>query len=97
MKETEIQSQILTYLSFMGVEAWRNNVGRRGGIRFGVKGMPDIEGCLPDGRYLGIEVKTAKGKLSEDQVRFHKRILRNNGVIFVARSLDEARTKLKET
>ena len=96
MKETEIQAEIMTYLEYRGIECWRNNVGRRGGISFGEKGQPDIEGCLPDGRYLGIEVKRPKGKMSPEQKSFHIRIKRNNGVIFVAHSVEEVHEKLDE-
>ena len=52
-RESEIQREILTYLSLVpGVVAWRNNTGamfgehkgKRWAVRFGRKGLPDILG-----------------------------------------------------
>lgn len=53
------------------------------------QGSPDIV-CIIKGRYVGLEVKTPKGKLSEDQAEFHRQILKAGGIVFTVRSLDEA-------
>jgi hypothetical protein len=37
----------------------------------GVAGVPDII-AIVDGRYIGIEVKDAKGRLNENQIAFHR-------------------------
>jgi hypothetical protein len=42
-------------------------------VRFGWKGCPDALGQLKDGRLLGVEVKTAKGKLRPKQTVFLER------------------------
>lgn len=58
-------------------------------LKIGLKGEPDISGCL-DGRWVGIEVKTATGKQSPDQVKFQKAIEPRGGIYIVARSPDDA-------
>jgi len=94
--EHKIQTAILKALQDMGIFCWRNNVGRKHNLYFGKKGSCDITGILKDGRRLEIEVKDKKGKLSDDQVKFIKTINDNKGVAFVARSLDEFISKIKE-
>lgn len=48
----------------------------------GPNGMPDIDGLLPDGRRLGIEVKWGKDKQSEDQ-RVCQRVYEDRGAIYI--------------
>lgn len=78
--------------SIKGV-VWRNNVGavQLGArfIQFGISGMPDIVGITKGGLFLGCEVKTDTGKVSEIQKWFHLLILKLGGYVFVARSYDE--------
>jgi hypothetical protein len=99
--ENELQRQILDALAAIkGVVVWRSNTGvsRSGGrfVRFGVKGQGDITGLLPGGRRLEIEVKTATGKVSEEQLEFGVRINSHGGLWFVARSVEEALNKILE-
>ena len=56
-------------------------------VRFGWPGCPDILGQLRDGRFLGVEVKAAKGGASPEQVAFLERIRGAGGVGFIARDL----------
>lgn len=51
-------------------------------------GCPDIV-CCYKGRFVGLEVKTPKGRVSEDQLSFHKDIVANGGAVYVVRSVDE--------
>lgn len=79
----------------LGKFARRNRgvaIGARGqSVRFGdFDGAADITGILVDGRRVELEVKTAKGRLSEQQVAFGAMIVANQGVWGVARSVDEA-------
>jgi len=90
LTETNIQRQILDYLARVGVMAWRNNTGRRGGVQFGAKGSPDILGVLPGGRALGIEVKKPGEKATPDQLAWGKRMLGMGGAWCVAVSLEAA-------
>lgn len=54
-------------------------------VRFGWTGCPDVIGQLRDGRFIGVEVKAAKGKLRPEQAIFLDRIRRAGGVAFMAR------------
>ncbi len=93
MKESEIQNSILDYLSKRSIFHYRQNTGAFTRddhfYRFGAKGAPDIV-CIIQGRYVGLEVKVPEGKLSEDQLAFHKNAMAAGGIVFTVRSLDEA-------
>ncbi len=54
-------------------------------------GMPDLIICIPSGSYhaLFIEMKTSKGKLSENQVICHQLLESAGYRVKVCRSLDE--------
>lgn len=83
-------------LSKAGALVFRNNVGvlkdaSGRPIRYGLAvGSPDIVGIAPDGRFLGVEVKTATGKASPAQVAFIAAVRRAGGRAGVARTPDEA-------
>lgn len=49
------------------------------------KGMPDTLVLTPDGRLLLVEIKTATGKLTQPQIKFHARF-----PVHVVRSVREA-------
>lgn len=100
MIETDIQRAILEFLQYKGIFCWRNNSGAlqdKNGrlVRFGKVGSSDIMGILPDGKFLAIEVKGPKGKLSDHQKEFLDGISKNNGVAIVARSVEEVEQDLK--
>lgn len=93
LKETDIQAAILDYLRLKGHFFWRNNSGafktERGGFyRVGTPGAPDIIGCV-DGKFVGLEVKTPKGKLSEDQQEFARGLRTAGGAYHLVRSIDD--------
>lgn len=104
MSETEIVRAILELLQYKKVFAWRNNSGKhfvqgksRGYmIQLGPTGSPDIVGILPDGRFLGIEVKKPGKKPTEAQNEFLGRIRNTNGVAFVATSIDDVESFFKK-
>ena len=81
--------------------AWRNNnTGifnpNTGKYHFnGLKGVSDILGVLEGGRFLAIEVKSARGRISEDQTKFIEDINENGGLAFVAKSLDDVVVNMK--
>lgn len=52
------------------------------------KGCPDILCCI-SGRFIGLEIKTRTGRLSEHQKDFHKDIVAHHGLVYVVRSVDE--------
>ena len=57
-------------------------------FRTGKKGCPDICGVL-NGKFVGIEVKVGKGKLSPFQKQAQEDIKKAGGIYVVARSLDD--------
>jgi hypothetical protein len=78
----------------------RNNVGKlrdkRGQyVKFGLgEGSPDLVGIY-QGRFIGIEVKTPKGRLSDVQRRWHAIATQHGARIVTARSIEEALECLK--
>jgi len=96
MKETNILKLCLMALSQAGCLAWRNNTGalpdRQGRIvRYGLcNGGSDLIGLAPDGIFFAVEVKTATGKPTPEQLTFIAAIRRQGGRAGVARSPEEA-------
>jgi hypothetical protein len=89
LKEKDITKQIRGVLKTFGVFHWKVWQGLGS-----TPGVPDIVGVLKDGRFLGIEVKTEKGVLSDHQSRFIENINAAGGLAFVARSVDDVIEKL---
>lgn len=96
MTETEAQKEVMDFLESVGIFAWRNNNGSRGRVKFGLPGASDILGILPDGRFLAIEMKGPKTKVQHNQKEFIFNINNNNGVAFIARSIDDVIEELRE-
>jgi hypothetical protein len=93
MRESDVQRAILDYLSLKRVFHYRNNSGafkRDDGhfYRFGALGSPDIV-CVIDGNYVGIEVKAPKGKQSDHQKEFQRKLEAAGGRYILAYSLDD--------
>lgn len=59
-------------------------------IRFGFPGCPDILGQMKDGRILMIECKSEVGRATEEQQAVITRVIANNGVAGVVRSVEDA-------
>lgn len=86
----------LDFLEIKQITAWRNNtIGiydeRRKAYRTnaGRNGVADIIGCLPGGRFLAIECKAGKGRLSPAQVEFQRDIIRAGGLHIVAYRVED--------
>ncbi|MGE0408095.1 MAG: VRR-NUC domain-containing protein, partial [Amphiplicatus sp.] len=58
-------------------------------------GWPDLE-VIYRGRFIGIELKAGKGRLSERQRIIHREIALAGGLVCVARSLDEVASSLAQ-
>ena len=56
---------------------------------YGFPGSPDILGIMPDGRYLGIEVKTGSAIQNKNQIKFMKKINENNGIYLIVRRIED--------
>ena len=53
-------------------------------------GSSDIIGITPSGLFLAIEVKTAKGRATKEQLRFIEAVRKAGGIAGIARSVEEA-------
>lgn len=99
MSETREQTAetircILKFLTSNGVYAWRQNVTGiplpSGGFRPGGKrGVSDILAILPSGRFMAVEVKTGKDRISPEQEGFQTNIRNNNGLVFIVSSCED--------
>jgi hypothetical protein len=58
-------------------------------LAFGEKGINEIIGCSPKGKFVAIEVKKPRNKPSPGQLKFIQNVKRNKGIAFVAYSLDD--------
>jgi hypothetical protein len=99
--ENKITSQVLKYLKLRRIKAWSNPSGAvriRPGkfMSFGLKGSADILGCLPDGRFLAVEVKAARGVLSPEQRDFLADIKALGGLAVTVRGWRELADMLRE-
>jgi len=95
--EGEIVNAVCEYLALKKRFFYRNNntpiFDRGKGIframpKYSRHGAPDII-VVKDGKYIGIEVKTDSGKLSEHQLTFGRELMAAGGEFVVARSIDD--------
>lgn len=104
MKESDIQSLILQYLSFSGYDHWRTFVGgipHKNGKFYSknpMAGHPDITGFLKSKPHqmFCIEVKSEKGQLSKKQVSWIKMYKRHGIPTIVSKSLQQTIDELKK-
>ncbi len=95
MSEQDIQSAVLAAVTAVpGCLAWRANSGlavtaARSIIRANVPGCADILACYR-GRFIAIEVKTERGRQSQQQRRFQAAVERAGGLYVLARSPADA-------
>ena len=94
-KESDIQRAIIDYLKLRKdcVVYRLNNVGvplKNGRFRPSpVKGLPDLVLLVGTGQAVWLEVKTKKGKQSENQKHFESEVKRMKGKYFVVRSVND--------
>jgi hypothetical protein len=98
--ESLIQAQILTYLKYNRILAYRINSGmiktEAGGmVKLAPRGFADIVGVLPGGRALFIEVKTGKNKTTIYQDYFLEEVKKQGALAFVAYSIEDCEYQLK--
>jgi len=109
MTEKQIMDSIRAELSRNDVRLFRNNVGlgfTANGlpINFGLqKGSGDLLGWVRVIKneqvfavFLSVEVKTPRGKLSQEQINWMDSVNKVGGIAIVATSPEEAREKLNE-
>ena len=103
VKETEIQHTICEYLAFREKQKmllfWRQNTNAMYDPTKGIhrrmpvhakKGVPDII-VIKNGKFIGLEVKSAIGKQNYDQKVFEEYVTMHGGYYHVVRSLDEVK------
>lgn len=110
MKESEIQSQIIDYLTILENQGKlffqrTNNIPvsqMRNGKRVfrkmakgQKKGFPDIV-VIFKRKFVGIEVKTEKGRMSKEQKTMQQLVEKNGGIYKVVRSVDDVKNLLEE-
>jgi len=103
--ERAIQNAIVQHLRLRGALVAVTDAGAayRAGAFFGdavPAGWPDITGLLPDGRFIGVEVKAPNGRQSMAQKAMEQNIRHRNGLYILARSVDDVEqvlTKAKTT
>jgi hypothetical protein len=64
-------------------------------LHFVKKGSADILGCLPDGRFLAVEVKAPDGRLSTEQKQFLAEIGGLGGLAVMVRGWRELDAALR--
>lgn len=101
LKESQIQKQVINYLSLLentgrlfffragsGFIKISNTKGKDRFFKTGKAGCPDIV-CCYKGYFLGLEIKTQKGKQSNHQKNVQKRIEQNGGKYFIVRDIND--------
>ena len=95
--EHQIQNNIRVALSAHHCTVFRSNVGKvktADGRWFDTglpKGHPDLYGFRwSDCQVFYLEIKNAKGRPRQDQIRFHKMLTSHHIVHGIARSVDDA-------
>ena len=95
-REGAIVNECRVALSQAGCLAFRNDTGALKGpdgrlIRYGLcKGSADIIAIAPDGVFVAVECKTAKGRATPEQIRFLEAVRAKGGRAGIARSGTEA-------
>lgn len=100
MSEGKIQDEIRLAASSLGIVLWRNNVGyaAESRVTYGLApGSSDLIGIQRGtGRFIAIEVKSARGKLTPEQEAFLALIKNIGGIAIVARSVEDVAAALLE-
>jgi len=87
--EKIIQAEIMRFLDKIGCSA--DIISNTG---YGKRGVADIVGCMADGKYIAIEVKRAKGKLTHLQQLWLDYKKTRGAIVIVARNIEDVKTGL---
>jgi hypothetical protein len=101
VKEAFIQADILKWLRTTGLMHWRSNSGslflHGRHINLGPLGCADISLVLPThGTFVGLEVKSAKGKIRKEQIKYAKGLTDQGGKYYIVRSVEDAMNAVAE-
>ena len=90
--EKQIQAAICEYLALRGIVFAVTDAAivrtDRGARQRVTTGWFDVTACV-GGRFVGIEVKTASGRVRASQAELHERVKKAGGLVIVARSVDD--------
>ena len=104
MLEKDLKMLMMDWLNLQpDTQIWRQNTGassyvfrgKRRLVRFGVRGQSDLVGLTAGGRFLAVEVKRKRGKLTIDQSEYLNTVRRYGGIGLCVRSLEELKDQLK--
>lgn len=102
MTEHDIQNAILKrFATVSWCRLWRINTGTyltqdgRRLVRTAPTGFPDLHGFLCDGRALYIEVKSKRGKATNEQIAFGRMAGQFRVVWCIARSVEDVERVLR--
>ena len=65
-------------------------------IKLGTRGMSDLIGWGPGGRFAALEVKATRGRPTPEQLAFIDLVNRSGGIGAVVRSVEEAMEALRQ-
>ena len=92
-KEADIKKSIIEYLKIRkNLVIPQRTIGLKtenGYIPAMRRGVSDIIGCTPTGKFFAIEVKTEKGRPTQEQLDFLVDVQRHEGIVFIARSVND--------
>ncbi len=91
----------MRWLLSTGLMFWRSNSGslflHGRHINLGPLGCADISLVLPtNGTFVGLEVKSAKGKVRPEQIVYAAELTRNGGKYFIVRSVEDAKNAVAQ-
>lgn len=96
-REFEIVEECIVMLWEKGIPCWVERSGHalRSKRASDVKGVPDIIGLLkPSGRMLAVEVKTPRGRVSDEQKNFQAVLVEHGGLAFTVTSAAQLEQRL---
>jgi hypothetical protein len=100
MSETKLSASISAALTKLGYPVIRVQAGTarmgRYYVHMAARGTPDRIVLLRRGRVVWLEVKTASGILSADQVAWHARAAERGHVVRVVKSVTDAINAVRE-
>jgi hypothetical protein len=94
----DLTNKCINYLTLLGYKVWRNNNGavydptnrcfRKNKNK--LLGVPDIIGFhKKTGKFIGIEIKVGKDKLSLEQILFRDEALESNCICLVVKEMKD--------
>lgn len=94
MSEGDLVRAIIDALTLRGATVWRCNSGKvrvRGAyLTLAPEGTPDVIGYTRHGRFVGIEVKLPKGRVTKEQLDWHAAARAHGAIAGVAYCVEDA-------